>query len=151
MHPYAFHAVVAAATLLLQRHSKDLNVQTACSKMLQIHRAIAIRLINEEIARLWGSVPSDDLILAIISVASEPTAPGLTPLDECQLSKSPLATAQNIHYYSTQFVDPEYIPAFFRVVALKGGLSGIETPALATLAELYVAFASYKLPRQAPC
>lgn len=132
---YAFHAIVAAAVVLLQRSTKSPKVRLACSALIRLHRTKAIRLINDEIDRLHGRIPSDDLVVSIVAIASEPPVHEQIPSPE-QLSKSPLATAQNLHYYSTQSVDPEYTKAFVRIIELKGGLAGIQSPALATLTEL---------------
>lgn len=132
---YTFHAVVAAAAILLHRNTSNQKVRLACSALMKLHRSKAIRLINEEIEKLGGQLPSDELVVSIVAVASEPPVHKQVPAPE-QLSKSPLAKAQNLHYYSTQSVDPEYTKAFVRIIELKGGLDGIQSPALATLTEL---------------
>ncbi|KIW33940.1 hypothetical protein, variant [Cladophialophora immunda] len=135
-YPHAFHGLVASAAMFLQRSTQNRQVATACSALVRTNRAKAIQLINEELKQLQGAVPSDDLVMAMVAVARGSVAHARVP-PASSISKSPLARAQNLHFYSTQSLEPGYIKAFFDIIDLKGGLAGVETPALATLAEFF--------------
>ncbi|KIW82249.1 hypothetical protein Z517_05276 [Fonsecaea pedrosoi CBS 271.37] len=136
MHPHAFHGLVASAAMFLQRSTQDRQVARACAALVNTNRTKAIQLINEELDQLQGAVPSDDLLMAMVAVARGSVAHSRVP-PASSISKSPLARAQNLHFYSTQSLDPGYIKAFFDIIDLKGGLTGVQTPALATLAEFF--------------
>ncbi|KIW98165.1 uncharacterized protein Z519_01749 [Cladophialophora bantiana CBS 173.52] len=136
LYPHAFHGLVASAAMFLQRSTQDRKVALACSALVKTNREKAIQLINEELDQLQGGVPSDDLVMAMVAVARGSVARARVP-PVSSISKSPLARAQNLHFYSTQSLDPGYIKAFFGIIDLKGGLTGVETPSLATLAEFF--------------
>lgn len=136
LHPHSFHAITASAAMLLQRNTLDQKAATERSALVKLHKTKAIKYINAEINRLEGSVPPDDLVMAMVAIVRGAVAHGRVP-PESSISKSPLAKSQNLHYYTTQSLDLEYVKAFFRIIDLKGGISGIQTPALARLTELF--------------
>ena len=90
----------------------------------------AIKAMNEEIQALRGD-PSDELLLAIITLGVHGTGESLVPPEKPTTPLSPLATAQNFQYYGCMTWETAHIEAVRHMVKQKGGLGKINMPGLA--------------------
>lgn len=97
----------------------------------------AIKALSDEINSLKGD-PSDELLLAIITLGVHGSGETLKPPEKPKRALSPLATAQNFQYYGGMRWESAHIEAVRHMVEQKGGLHNLGLPGLANAIALYV-------------
>jgi len=97
----------------------------------------AIKALGKEITSLKGD-PSDELLLAIITLGVHGSGETLKPAQAPKRPLSPLAKAQNFQYYGNMRWESAHIEAVRHMVKQKGGLHKIGLPGLANAIALYV-------------
>ncbi|KAJ9616873.1 hypothetical protein H2200_000593 [Cladophialophora chaetospira] len=145
--PLAFYAYMVASAENYELLSGVSTQNKALSQLCLSYRVAFIQEMNQEIQDMTGP-PSDELLGAITVLAANSVMFNgqvrLTPLTKvrCSRFRSPLSTAQFINVYSSRpFLSP-HTEALVRLVILKGGLSKIKSPGVASvvaLADLVVA------------
>lgn len=124
--PILFHASThsAAAHLDSLRSSTSL---TSTTEALE-HKTTAIRLINEELSRMQkeGGMPSDDLMMAILSMTSEVddellVANNVTNPRSRSLFKPPLMSAQWERQFSNIRSAKFHDAALYTLMKMRGG------------------------------
>ena len=114
------------------------------------YRVNMIQLINREIQEIqeMNYLPSDILLGALLALSAsastsiDRTKFGPLELAESSRFKSPLRTAQFIHVYSANQFPSAHTEALVRLVIMKGGLSKIRSPGIASVVSLSVRPAS---------
>jgi len=110
------------------------------------YRVNMIQLINRKIHEIqeMNCPPSDDLLGALLALtASASTSRDRAKFGPLELAKSsrfksPLRTAQFLHVYSASHYPSAHTEAVVRLVIMKGGLSKIRSPGVASVASLSV-------------
>jgi hypothetical protein len=114
------------------------------------YRVNMVKLISREIQEIqeMNRPPSDVLLAALIALtASASTSRDRAKFGPLELAKSsrfksPLRTAQFIHVYSANQYPSVHTEALIRLIIMKGGLSKIGSPGVASVASLSVKPAS---------
>ncbi|QDS75453.1 hypothetical protein FKW77_004118 [Venturia effusa] len=125
--PILFHASTHSAAA----HLDSLRSSTSLTRTAEAleHKTIAIRLINAELSRMQkeGDMPSDDLIMAILSMTSEvdddaPLENNVTHPPPRSLFRPPLISAQWERQFSTLRNAKLHDTALYTLVRMRGGI-----------------------------
>jgi len=139
--PAAFWTIIFAGathSAYLQRGSQA--DELSHNRMLRLsYKAQAIKELNREIQALQG-VASDELLLAIITLAAHGSAEQLEPPAEEEKKEhlSVLEAVQNFQYYGRMRWEVAHLKAVYHLVYQRGGLHTIKMPGLANAIGLYV-------------
>lgn len=135
--PASFYAIVFAGAT----HNAFVHENGAIPKenitLRLAFKTQAIKALSEEINALQGD-PSDELLLAIITLGVHGSGETLEPPQKPKKPLSPLATAQNFQYYGGMSWESAHIEAVRHMVGKKGGLHRLGMPGLANAIALYV-------------
>jgi hypothetical protein len=135
--PASFYAIVFAGAT----HNAFVHVDGAIPKenitLRLAFKTQAIKALSEEINALTGD-PSDELLLAIITLGVHGSGETLKPPTKSKKRLSQLATAQNFQYYGGMSWESAHIEAVRHMVEKKGGLHRLGMPGLANAIALYV-------------
>ncbi|KIW94709.1 uncharacterized protein Z519_04686 [Cladophialophora bantiana CBS 173.52] len=111
------------------------------------YKTQAIRELNREIQELQGPA-SDELLLAIITLASHGSGEQLNPPSQ-EENLSALQSVQSFQYYGRMQKETAHLKAICHLVYQKGGLHTVKMPGLANalaLADTFYSFQDMRVP-----
>jgi hypothetical protein len=126
-YPFLFHCQVmgaSGAALSFYRHN-EVAARYLSVKRLE-HQMIATKLIRTELEMIAGgsSEPTDELIMAILNLATSSGDLNDLPKERNVHPESPLAQAQPIGRVK---LDDTHLQAVYMLVRRKGGLGGLKS------------------------
>jgi hypothetical protein len=124
--PLVLHTFIFATTkqMLCLRGQREDDMSQQAVRASSLHQNLALSCARTELESMEGT-PSDGMILAIIILAVNGTRPQQTPPQSHP--RSPLATTQSLHLFSTLNVVEAHVRAVAELIELKGGLQAVET------------------------
>lgn len=140
--PASFYTIIFAGAT----HNAFSHVEGAIPKenitLRLAFKTQAIKALSEEIQSLKGD-PSDELLLAIITLGVHGSGETLKPPEKPKKPLSPLAKAQNFQYYGGMRWESAHIEAVRHMVKQKGGLHKLNMPGLANAIALCVQYSCH--------
>lgn len=128
--PAAFWSIIFAGATHNACLRPRVNVPSRDTTLRLSYKTNAIRELNREIHALRQGVASDELLLAIITMAAHGSGEQLDPLVP-EKKLSPLEAVQNFQYYGRMRWEPAHLKAIAHLVYQKGGLHAVKMPGLA--------------------
>lgn len=136
--PATFYSMIFSATAhTAWLHSSRADI-SCHNKIVQIQaKGLALSHLKKEIASVKGPI-SDELLLAMITMAAHSNADLLLPPRRWSRQSSPLTQVYDNEYYGTVTFEPAHIVTLFRALAERGGLRTITLPGLQEAIAMWV-------------